>query len=1023
MPDGSVEIRISGVVDPSVAASASQAKAAYTGLGDSVAVSSKAMAAALAATGGSLKAITPEMLGLAAATKANAAAATEDAVATGAETVAKEANTAATINSRAAYESLVLVHEALQGRFTRMAGSSMILTQQLAGQANVAKAVQFAMSGAGIATLGAAAAIGVATAATISYEEREKELMATALGAGAAAGLTAEQLDKIGKSASIASQSIGETTKAAEAFAAAGVRDEETVQGLANSIQTFAQLTGTKFADAEKKLAEAMRDPVRGAKDLHDQLGILNGDQIEQIQRLSELGDKQGAINVLYQAYKERIDDANRAGVGAVGTWGEMKNAVSSLYTWLGNVNDALLNHIGLLGDMRQAAAGAAGQEERLVQAKEQLDHLSAAGAKVWDSTPEGQAAARRAELQGSLNDARKALAADTELVRQGKEKADVLVRDRQAIADYTHATSSYLTEVQKKTKADALDVQIAAAKHAHNKQLVADLTQQKALLAEAGKVESQADANALAKGAGDVAGARTGAGRKGAKGPSIVSEWEEQLHAAEVASGEFFKDQTADELKFWEGKVGLVRKGSKDWLAVQTKIYDASKTLAHQAFDEQIARDNAQIEADRDNWNKEKADWDKKLSDIKGKLDEESKEYLAAYREWEAAERQHNEEMRRAQREYDLKEIEAQKQHLSALRSIREEYARAAETVIQDRGGGSPFGDISAATKIGQLHHQLILDEMADAQKAYQQDEVLRQQDVEREKQAALAALTADKNYSAAKAALERGDYTLAQQLGVADLSKYKAALQTKINADKQYYDQKKALEAKAYAQQVQDLQRLKAAYHQYIDGTVNATVSGFANMADGTGTFRDAVIGVYNSIKSTAEQVISQMISNWIVNLLVGQAAQKQTAVSQVLSYAGIAGAAGTASWAGAPWPIDMGAPAFGAAMANAAGAYATLASLDVGTNYLPRDQIVQAHAGERIIPRADNRKLIELVNLAVNGGGGGGRSGDIHFHNSPTFNGNQTSLWQHLVDKESREMRRWIKREFDNGHFRTA
>lgn len=495
MPDGSVEIRISGAVDPSVAASAQEAKSALSGIGDTASISAKQMAAALAQTGGNLSKITPDMLGLGTAAKSAAvgqdalrAAAIGTTAATAAETVATEAGTAATINSRAAYESLVLVHEALQGRFSRMAGSSMILTQQLAGQAAVSNAVAFATSGVGIAILGTVAAIGLATAATVSFENEQKGLTETALGLGAQSGLTAQQLKKIGESADSSSQSIRETTKAAEAFAAAGVKDEGTVQALSNSIEAYSKLTGVKFAEAQKTLAAAMKDPVRGAQDLHDQLGILDGAQLEQINRLVALGDTTGAQIIITQAYIERIREAKQAGADLTAGYGSLINVLSNVYNWIGKVTEGFGREAETIAEtlipglhqLAQAHRDAAAAAQHQKDEETQLNVASAKGTKVYDQTPEGQLKQALLERKGALNDASAALAADTKLY--GPHSAKV-AEDKVAIDAANHALQTYRTEIQKKTAADQLDVKIAEAKHARNKQLVADLTQQKALL------------------------------------------------------------------------------------------------------------------------------------------------------------------------------------------------------------------------------------------------------------------------------------------------------------------------------------------------------------------------------------------------------------------------------------------------------------------------------------------------------------------------------------------------------------
>ncbi|CUI04675.1 blr1360; hypothetical protein [Janthinobacterium sp. CG23_2] len=46
-------------------------------------------------------------------------------------------------------------------------------------------------------------------------------------------------------------------------------------------------------------------------------------------------------------------------------------------------------------------------------------------------------------------------------------------------------------------------------------------------------------------------------------------------------------------------------------------------------------------------------------------------------------------------------------------------------------------------------------------------------------------------------------------------------------------------------------------------------------------------------------------------------------------------------------------------------------TLPSLAVGTNYLPGDMVIQAHEGERVIPAADNRALMQMINRPAAGG----------------------------------------------------
>ena len=132
---------------------------------------------------------------------------------------------------------------------------------------------------------------------------------------------------------------------------------------------------------------------------------------------------------------------------------------------------------------------------------------------------------------------------------------------------------------------------------------------------------------------------------------------------------------------------------------------------------------------------------------------------------------------------------------------------------------------------------------------------------------------------------------------------------------------------------------------------------------------------------------------------------AAQKAAALVQVPTLAALAGAGGVASMAAAPFPIDLTAPAFGAAMSATALGYGAIAGFERGVDVVPNDMIAQIHAGERVIPRADNTRLIEAMD-AMAGRGFGGRSdgggGQTH-HYGPVH--------IHAIDSASVE--RWMRR----------
>lgn len=140
----------------------------------------------------------------------------------------------------------------------------------------------------------------------------------------------------------------------------------------------------------------------------------------------------------------------------------------------------------------------------------------------------------------------------------------------------------------------------------------------------------------------------------------------------------------------------------------------------------------------------------------------------------------------------------------------------------------------------------------------------------------------------------------------------------------------------------------------------------------------------------------------------------------LKEITSHAATAAAAAYHAMAGIP----VVGPVLGAAAAAttfaAVEAYGVLASFDKGANVIPTDMIAQIHAGERIVPAADNRAIIEALNgRGYNKAGEGGRGApQIHFN--PVFHGVKERDVLAELRSQPRELARILKAISRDGRF---
>lgn len=399
---------------------------------------------------------------------------------------------------------------------------------------------------------------------------------------------------------------------------------------------------------------------------------------------------------------------------------------------------------------------------------------------------------------------------------------------------------------------------------------------------------------------------------KKPKKEESIIPQLKAELDKQIEMKVGFFKESTQFEIDYWAKAIELTKEGSKDRATIESTVHNLKKKLAHEALSDELETIKLQMAAQN-----QAGDERVRLAQIVA--EKMSEKYGAGSRE-----------------------------HIKALRDVNAE-----EVALQKQS-------LTRAQQMADLERDLALGGIE-----------LERQSVEQK--LALGATTATKELEALKA-LEEKKYQIELKAAYAkaalikdDVVAYEAAL-NKIALDEQKHntqmaaiDNKMALEKRKVFQGV-------------ADGIGSAFTRAFSGIIKGTMTLGEAMKSIFTGIFDAVLGALMNFVGQWIAQQIMMKVFGATMAKGSIMESAAVAGAAGTASFAAAPWPIDMGAPAFGASMAAAAGAYAGFSAeggFDIPAGINP---LVQTHQKEMILP-AEHADTIRNLK-----GGSGGMTVNI-------------------------------------------
>lgn len=257
------------------------------------------------------------------------------------------------MTTRAKTEFIVLANEILNGRFTRVPGSLLVMTEGLRG--GVAAMLAFAGPIAA-----AAAGIGIFVAAAIKGAQETEEFNQALAKSGGISGQTAASMLSLSQSVSSATQtSLSGVKTLVTELVASGKIGQQSIGEVATAAAEYARATGESIAKVAPEFVKLFDDPLKGAEKLNEQMHFLSVGQLDYIQTLVQTGQEEQARLYLSDQLVEHLKNVEPV-LGSLGRgWNAVKDAA-------GRAWDAMLG-VGRPETPEQALAKAQGALDALL--------------------------------------------------------------------------------------------------------------------------------------------------------------------------------------------------------------------------------------------------------------------------------------------------------------------------------------------------------------------------------------------------------------------------------------------------------------------------------------------------------------------------------------------------------------------------------------------------------------------------------------------------------------------------------
>lgn len=240
-------------------------------------------------------------------------------------------------NKSFARELIVIGHEFVNGNWSRIPGSFMVLGERM-------NAAALLFSGMGIAALGAVAGLGAFVYATAKAVEEQQAMNNAMILTNNYAGMTESRMVNMAAAIANTGQNIGKASEAVTALTASGKFTADQIGTISEAIVGLERTTGYSIGNSVKNfesLQVKVGDSATAIKDkllqsmlkLDDQFHYLDSSMINQIITLTRLGETQKASELAtdqFAAATKRMADEGEKNLGYFAQrWHELRDAVT----------------------------------------------------------------------------------------------------------------------------------------------------------------------------------------------------------------------------------------------------------------------------------------------------------------------------------------------------------------------------------------------------------------------------------------------------------------------------------------------------------------------------------------------------------------------------------------------------------------------------------------------------------------------------------------------------------------------